>query len=160
MNRKMLRTTQLDRSDLSVFERAAEPGEWAVPGSFAFTEEDPEQMVRKRRLAFGTGWLGLNSFGFSTFVEIVEIDDLAFERAVQALAEHFVDAYGAPSAEIAFPVAREELGYAESLADQKIHTLMALSRELEDGAIREQFRIIDPTRATDHAKIWDIVPEE
>jgi len=37
-----LRTVQLDASDLQVFEQAAEPGEWAVPGSFALLEIDPQ----------------------------------------------------------------------------------------------------------------------
>ena len=37
---KLLRTIRLDPSDTFVFERAAEPGEWAVPGAFAFAHAD------------------------------------------------------------------------------------------------------------------------
>ena len=158
--RKMLRTIRLDRSDLSVFDPAAEPGEWAVPGSFAFTEDDLDAMPRRRRLAFASGWLGLGSFGFSTLVEVAEIDDLAYERAVLALAEHFAAHYGAPTAQAAMPVAREELDYAQSLADHKTHTVLAVEREMQEGAIRERFRVIEPSRARDHARIWDIVPDE
>ena len=33
---KLLRTIRADASDTFVFERAAEPGEWAVSGAFAF----------------------------------------------------------------------------------------------------------------------------
>jgi len=33
---KLIRTIRLDPSDTFVFERAAEPGEWAVSGAFAF----------------------------------------------------------------------------------------------------------------------------
>ena len=38
---KLLRTIRLDPSDRFIFERAAEPGEWAVPGGFAFFDVDP-----------------------------------------------------------------------------------------------------------------------
>ena len=39
--RNLNRTTiQLDRSDLQVFHRAAEPGEWAVSGGFAFADHN------------------------------------------------------------------------------------------------------------------------
>ena len=39
---KLLRTIRLDPSDTFVFERAAEPGEWAVSGAFAFWHSDPD----------------------------------------------------------------------------------------------------------------------
>jgi len=45
---KLLRTIRLDPSDTFVFERAAEPGEWAVSGSFMFAEADPEALEGKR----------------------------------------------------------------------------------------------------------------
>ena len=66
------RTIRLDPSDTLVFERAAEPGEWAVPGGFAFWDEAPEAMPGKRRQAFRAGFLGLASFGWSTLVEVAE----------------------------------------------------------------------------------------
>ena len=39
---KLLRTIRLDPSDTFVFERAAEPGEWAVPGAFVFLDAETE----------------------------------------------------------------------------------------------------------------------
>ena len=38
---KLLRTIRLDPSDTFVFDRAAEPGEWAVSGAFMFGHTDP-----------------------------------------------------------------------------------------------------------------------
>ena len=44
---KLLRTIRLDPSDTFVFERAAEPGEWAVSGSFVFWDDDPATLRRQ-----------------------------------------------------------------------------------------------------------------
>ena len=41
---KLLRTIRLDPSDTFVFEQAAEPGEWAVSGAFAFWNSDPAML--------------------------------------------------------------------------------------------------------------------
>ena len=46
---KLLRTIRLDPSDTFVFEHAAEPGEWAVPGAFVFWNEDVLQLEGKAR---------------------------------------------------------------------------------------------------------------
>ncbi|MFN7308661.1 MAG: DUF6505 family protein, partial [Acetobacteraceae bacterium] len=46
-----------------IFDQAAAPGEWAVPGGFSFWDEDTAQMSGKRRQAFRGGFLGLGSFG-------------------------------------------------------------------------------------------------
>src|SRR5258708_40118249 len=69
---KLLRTIRLDPSDTFVFERAAEPGEWAVSGAFMFADADPDALDGKPRAAFRGGFLGVASFGWSTLVEIVE----------------------------------------------------------------------------------------
>ena len=69
---KLLRTIRLDPSDTFVFERAADPGEWAVSGAFMFADADPETLDGKPRAAFRSGFLGVPSFGWSTLVQIVE----------------------------------------------------------------------------------------
>jgi hypothetical protein len=38
---RLLRTIRLDPSDTLLFKRVAEPGEWAVSGTFAFAHADP-----------------------------------------------------------------------------------------------------------------------
>ena len=160
--RKLIRSLRLDQSDSHIFHQAAEPGEWAVPGTFAFLELDSQQAERKQRLAFASGWLGCDTFGRTTLVEVAEIQDAAFFALVERLARHFVENYGAPSLAEALPAAREEVDLAASLAEgHKIGTMLAIARERsEDGAIREGFRAIRPSRAEEHAKIWTIEEEE
>src|SRR5690625_7364455 len=106
---RLARTIRFDASDENVFERAAESGEWAISGAFEFSNWTEEDVKGKRRQAFTNGWLGLESFGRATFVAVVEITEAEYEAAIDALAKHFMDAYGAPSAEAARPIAEEEL---------------------------------------------------
>ena len=95
---RLPRTLRLDPSDLVVFDRAAAPGEWAVPGGFAFWDEDPAALTGKRRQAFRAGFLGVASFGWSTLVEVAEATTAEREAAVAALAAHIQADYGAPDA--------------------------------------------------------------
>ena len=67
---KLLRTIALDPSDTFVFDPPAEPGEWAVSGAFRFWNEDPAKLEGKARSAFRSGFLGLQSWGWSTLVQI------------------------------------------------------------------------------------------
>ena len=69
---KLLRTVRADTSDTFVFDRAAEPGEWAVSGAFAFAHGDLAELKGKARTAFRAGFLGLESLGRSTLAQIVE----------------------------------------------------------------------------------------
>ena len=153
------RTIRLDQSDPKVFAHPAEAGEWAVPGGFAFADRDPTSLVGKERVAFATGWLGTGSFGRSTLVEVAEIDDAAFYAVIERLARHFVDVYGAPSLAAALPAAREEADDAAGLCDHPLGSLLAVEREATAEGVVERYRVIRPARATDHARIWEIVPE-
>ena len=157
---KLPRTIQLDRSDLEVFPRAAEPGEWAVSGGFAFADCDPARLDRKEALALRSGWLGTESFGRSTLVEVAEIEEAAFFQVVERLAAHFVAHYGAPDLVSALPVARDEVEHAASLCAHRVHTLLAVERELTDDGLIERFRTIRPRPEQDHARIWEIVAED
>ena len=157
---KFPRCIRLDASDLNIYAHAAEPGEWAVPGGFAFADCDPDGLDRKARLAFHSAWLGAESFGHSTLAEVAEIDDAGFERVVERLARHFVESYAAPGLEAARPVARAEAEEAAALCEHKVHTLLALEREMTEAGVVERYRVITPARAQDHAKVWEIVPED
>ena len=157
---KFPRCIRLDASDLNIYARAAEPGEWLVPGGFAYADCDPDQLERKARLAFHSAWLGTESFGHSTLAEVAEIDPGDFEQTIERLACHFVDTYGAPDLAAARPVARAEAEEAAELCQHKIHTLLAIERELTEEGVVERFRVIVPARAPDHAKVWEIVPED
>ena len=94
---KLLRTIRLDSSDTFVFDRAAEPGEWAVSGAFMFWNVDPLALEGKPRAAFRSGFLGVNSFGWSTLVQIVEANGEDRRTAVDGLARRLLADFGAPS---------------------------------------------------------------
>jgi hypothetical protein len=141
---KLLRTIRLDPSDTFVFERVADPGEWAVCGTFVFWDDDVEQLPGKRRSAFRSGFLGVNSLGFSTLVQIVEASDRDRAQLVDELARRLSESFGAPDLAAARRAAEEEVAFAESLCDHPLDTLVAIHRTLEDGAIREAFRTLRP----------------
>ena len=137
---KLLRTIRLDPSDTFVFERAAEPGEWAVSGAFMFWNADPATMHGKERAAFRSGFLGVGSLGRSTLVQIVEASEDDRLAAIDMLAKHLVAEFGAPSVLDAVAAAEEEIAFAASLCDHPLDTLIAVHRSFEEGEIREAFR--------------------
>lgn len=135
------RTLRLDASDGVVFPRAAEPGEWAVPGGFCFWDDD-DSLAGKRRQAFRAGFLGLGSFGWSTLVEVAEAPTEARLAAKAALASHLRAEYGAPE-DGADAAAEDELAFAASLcAGHAPGTVLALERRFEGGEMRERFRTL------------------
>ena len=158
--RRFPRVIRLDSSDLQVFPQAAAAGEWAVPGSFVFSDARLEDLAGKERLAFAHGWLGTESFGFAALVEVAEISDADFAQVVERLARRFVEAYGAPSLAEALPAARAEAEDAASLADHKLHQMLALEREDGPQGLVERVRLVRPERADSHARIWEIVDDE
>jgi len=146
---RLPRTIRLDPSDRVVFAAAAEPGEWAVPGTFLFAGRPVAQMGRKDQIAFRSGFLGIASWGFSTLVTVSEARPEDRTAAVSALAEALVVRLGAPDLVTATPAAEEEIALAEDLCrGYAPGTLIALHRAEEDGAIRERFRTLKPRDAT------------
>ena len=137
---KLLRTIRLDPSDTFVFERAAEPGEWAVSGAFMFWKFDLDALEGKERAAFRSGFLGVKSLGWSTLVQIVEASEDDRLGAIDTLARHLVADFSAPSVADAVAAAEEEFAFAASLCEHPQDTLIAVHRSFEDGAIRESFR--------------------
>jgi len=141
---KLLRTIRLDASDTFVFEKAAAPGEWAVSGAFAFWSADPTKLEGKVRSAFRGGFLGVNSLGWSTLVQIVEANEADRESVVSMLAQRLIESFGAPEPATARAAAAEEVAFAQSLCDQPQDTLVAVHRACENGSIRESFRTLRP----------------
>jgi len=143
-----------------VFHRPAQPGEWAVTGSFAFADAQPEALDQKGKIAFHSGWLGTDSFGHSTLVEVADISEAEFFQVVEKLARHFVEAYGAPDLAAALPAARAEADDAAQLCDHKTNTLLTLEREITAEGLVERVRVVQQDRATEHAKIWELSEED
>jgi len=141
---KLLRTIRLDPSDTFVFERAAEPGEWAVSGAFMFAAVDPETLDGKPRAAFRSGFLGVPSLGWSTLTQIVEASEADRAALVELLAGEMHRRLGAPDLATARAAAAEEVAFAASLCEHPPDTLIAVRRSFEDGAIREAFRTLRP----------------
>jgi hypothetical protein len=141
---KLPRTLRLDPSDTFVFAEAAEPGEWAVTGSFLFMDTDPTTLSGKDLAAFRSGFAGVASLGFSTLVVVSEASEAEREEAVSVLAGHIRHRFGAPSDEAALAAAREELAVSASLCSLDIGSVLALHRTFVDGEMREQFRLLRP----------------
>ena len=123
-----MRTIRLDPSDTFVFEKAAEPGEWAVSGAFEFWDRDPATLEGKARSAFRGGFLGVDSLGRSTLVQIVEASEADRAEMVDLLAQRLVAHFGAPDMTAAGAAAEEEVAFAESLCNQPQDTLVAVHR--------------------------------
>ncbi|HET9716214.1 MAG TPA: DUF6505 family protein [Pseudolabrys sp.] len=141
---KLLRTIRLDPSDTFVFEKAANPGEWAVSGAFAFWNSDPATLEGKTRTAFRSGFLGVSTLGWSTLVQIVAATESDRLMLVNTLAEQLTSKFGAPTMKDAVAAAEDEIAFTQSLCNQPSDTLIAVHRTFEDGAVRESFRTLRP----------------
>jgi hypothetical protein len=141
---KLLRAIRLDPSDMFVFDRAADPGEWAVTGTFMFADDDPAKLEGKARAAFRSGFLGVASLGWSTLVQIVEATDDDRRAAIDTLAKQLVAHFGAPNMEDAIAAAEEEFRFAASLCNHPHDTLIAMHRSPDGSEIREAFRTLRP----------------
>lgn len=142
------RVIRLDESDLNVFERTADIGEWALSGTFEFMNWATDDLKGKPRQAFANGWLGLESHGRATLVAVTPITDAELQALTADLAQYFVSHYNAPDLDAALPVAADEIRTMQEMCqDHPANTLIAVEREMEDVGIRERFRLIRPRDA-------------
>ena len=156
---KFLCTVRLDVSDENAFPLAAQTDEWALTGTFAFADTEPERLQKKEQLAFRNGWLGTNSFGRATFVLIKEISDEQYQLVVSRLAEYIFKYYGAPDIFVAIEAARREVEFAAGLCEHPIGTMLSIEREFTDNGISERFQVIQNQGEGMHAKIWSLVED-
>jgi hypothetical protein len=154
---KLLRTIQLDASDSFVFEKPAEPGEWAVSGAFAFARSDPANLQGKARTAFRAGFLGLTSLGRSTLAQIVVASEADRRSVVEMLAGQLISRFGAPGLPAARLAAEEETDFVASLCDHPPGVLVAVTRRFENGAIRETFRTLRPREGAGHTRAFEFL---
>jgi hypothetical protein len=141
------RTIRLDLSDTFVFERAAEPGEWAVSGAFVFWNQNQANLGPKQRVALRSGFLGINSLGWSTLAIVTEATETDRQSMIERLAGQLLEKFGAPDLDAARVAAEEEITFAASLCDHPPQTLLAVQRSVENGQIRERFRTLKPREA-------------
>ncbi|MGB8400102.1 DUF6505 family protein [Bradyrhizobium sp.] len=147
---KFPRTIRLDPSDTFVFERAAEPGEWVVSGAFVFWNRDPAALDPKQRVALRSGFLGIDSLGWSTLAIVTAAMEEDQQTMIDRLARQLLEKFGAPDLEAAHAAAEQEVAFAGSLCDHPPQTLLAVQRSVENGEIRERFRTLKPReRAAD-----------
>jgi hypothetical protein len=135
-----LRSIQLDASDLQVFEHAARPGEWAVPGSFALL-------------------VGTKSFGHASLVTVADIGPAALADVIEMIAAHVRRQCGAPTDNAARRAAEEEVGFTLEIAAHPVGTLIALQRELVGDDIEETYKTVSPPQGIDHShmRLWTVV---
>src|SRR5258705_10837495 len=138
------RTIRLDPSDTLVFERAAEPGEWAVSGAFVFWNRDPANLGPKQRVALRSGFLGIDSLGWSTLAIVTEATEAERETMIERLAGQLMEKFGAPDANAARGAAEQEIAFAASLCEHPPQTLLAVQRSVEKGEILGRFRALEP----------------
>ncbi|WP_424629407.1 DUF6505 family protein [Bradyrhizobium sp. SYSU BS000235] len=141
---KLPRAIRLDPSDTFVFERAAEPGEWAVSGAFVFWNCDFAALGQKQRVALRSGFLGVDSLGWSTLAVVTDATDAERSAIVERLAAHLIARFGAPNMDVARAAAEDEVTFASSLCDHSPQTILAVQRTVEGGEIRERFRTLKP----------------
>jgi hypothetical protein len=145
---KLARAIHFDESDQRVYHSPARTGEWCISGGFEFSNWSEADLTGKPRQAFANGWLGLETFGRVTFVAVTQIEQAEVEALTRALAQHFVEIYGAPSIEAALPVARDELAQMIELCeDHAPNTLLTVLRELTEAGVRESFSVIEAQEA-------------
>jgi len=144
----LARAIHFDESDLNVFHAPARTGEWCISGGFEFSNWTEADLTGKSRQAFANGWLGLETFGRVTFVAVTKAEPEEIAALELALAQHFVDLYGAPSVEAARGVARDEIAQmADLCADHGPNTLLTVARDLTESGVRESYRVIEPQDA-------------
>lgn len=141
---KLARAIHFDESDMRVYHSPARTGEWCISGGFEFSNWSEADLVGKARQAFSNGWLGVETFGRVTFVAITQVEEAERAALAGALAQHFVDVYGAPDVAAALPVAEEEIGQMIELCeDHDPNTLLTVARELTEAGVRETYRAIE-----------------
>jgi len=163
---KFLATIRFDQSDEHVFDSAAAPGEWAIPGGFTFAQVPRDALTGKVRQAFANGFVSLVSHGHSTFTSVAEISEIKLNELAKELADHLVMACGAPDRTAALQAAKDELDFVVELCqDAEINTVFSLARTYnEAGEIHEEFRTVKPsggfTQSPTHTRVWEIVDDD
>ena len=146
---KLARTLRLYVSDDNVFDLPAPSGEWAISGGFEFSNWTEANLKGKARQAFSNGWYSIESGGRATFVGVCNITEAELEQLRRTLAQTFVECYGAPDVDAAYPVACEEIDQMRNMCeDFEENTLLMVSRTLTELGVEETYRSRAPQDAS------------
>ena len=146
---KLARTLRLDISDDNVFEMPAPSGEWAISGGFEFSNWTEADLKGKARQAFSNGWYSIEPGGRASFVGVCNITEAELEQLRQTLAQTFVECYGAPDIDAAYPVACNEIDQMRSMCeDFEDNTLLMVSRALTELGVEEAYQSRAPQDAS------------
>ena len=104
----------------------------------------PTALGQKQRVALRSGFLGIESLGWSTLAIVTEATEADVQGAVERLAARLLSQFGAPDPQAARVAAEEEVAFAASLCDHSPQTLLAVQRCIENGEMRERFRTLRP----------------
>ena len=157
---KFAKTIRFDKSDLNIFPLASEEGELAVVGTFNFYNLKQQDLNGKIKQAFSNGFIGCNTFGYSTFVSLVNISKEELQQLKTNLGKFLIDNFGAPSQEMAEEAANEEINFMLDLCkNHEIGSLLSLSRTWEIDGIKEKFRNLPKADSCAEQKIWTFVDE-
>ena len=157
---KFAKTIRFDKSDLNIFPLASEEGELAVVGTFNFYNLKQQDLNGKIKQAFSNGFMGCNTFGYSTFVSLVNISKEELQQLKTNLGKFLIDNFGAPSQEMAEEAANEEINLMLDLCkNHEIGSLLSLSRTWEIDGIKEKFRNLPKADSCAEQKIWTFVDE-
>ena len=147
---KLLRTIRLDPSDTFVFERAARARRMGgARGVRLRRRRCCHALAGKARAAFRSGFLGIDSLGWSTLVQVVEASEEDRAAAVDLLAQRLVEHFGAPDLATARPrgrggdrVCRLPLRSSQGDAGGR-------GAQIRGRGIREAFRTLTPEHRTE-----------
>ena len=136
---------------------ASEPGEWAVSGAFRFCDRDPAKLQGQQRAAFRGGFLGVQSWGWSTLAQIVPAKEEDYRKLVELLATQLVERFGAPDMTAARIAAEDEVAFVQSLCTHPISSLIAVHRVEDGGDVRKSFRRLQLREGQRHGKAFSFM---
>jgi hypothetical protein len=157
---RLAKTIRLDVSDVNIFPNPAEPGEWAITGTFSFVDVEYKGLNAKEKIAYKSGWLGLGNFGWSTLVCVTVITELEHQEIIRELANYIFSQFGAPDMLAALEAARHEVSDMATLCNHPIGTLLAIGRKVHEMEITEQVRKVRSSGDDNHAHIWEIISDD
>ncbi len=140
---KFLKAVRLDDSDARLLAEAggaAEDGEWVVSGGYAAC--DLARGHRAPHCRCDTTFVAAGALRRCTIAEIAEIDEAAFRQVREALASHFLEDLGAPTAEVAAAAADDECAYTAGLAEGfSAEVWITVRREPTEDGVGERYTV-------------------